>query len=88
MPVFSIDSYGLKKDRIAGLFRKKPFDRFQASPINISEKSVKNTFRLIHDLSYSYNNDSVNAEIPESEKTVKYPTVRDERWRVFQKGCT
>ena len=67
----------LEKGRIAGPFRKKPFKKFQISPLNVREKSVKGTFRLIHDLTHPYDDKSVNANIPQHEKTVKYSSIRD-----------
>lgn len=67
----------LSKGRIAGPFVEKPFPVFQVSPLNVREKSVKNTFRLIHDLAHPYDDNSVNAKIPQGEKTVKYSTIRD-----------
>ena len=63
--------------RIAGPFHQPPFDPFQISPLNIREKKVPGKFRLIHDLSYPYNDQSINANIPDKCKTVKYASVRD-----------
>ena len=63
--------------RIAGPFNQPPFDLFQISPLKIREKKVPGKFRLIHDLSYPYNDQSSNANIPDKCKTVKCASVRD-----------
>ena len=65
------------KGRIAGPFKEKPFQHFQVSPLSVREKSVKGTYRLIHDLTYPYDETSVNSRIPQSAKEVQYSTVRD-----------
>ena len=63
--------------RIAGPFPYPPFYPFQVSPLNVKEKSIKGKYRLLHDLRYPYDDRSVNANIPDHLKTVKYSTVRD-----------
>ena len=63
--------------RVAGPFTHPPWTPFQSSPLNIREKRVPGTYRLIHDLSYPYNECSVNANIPQHLKSVKYSSVMD-----------
>ena len=63
--------------RIAGPFNSPPFQPFQASPLNVREKKEPGKYRLLHDLSYPYDNRSVNANIPQNLKSVKYASVRD-----------
>ena len=61
--------------RMAGPFTTPPFSPFQVSPLGVREKKTKGKYRLIHDLSYPYDGTSVNANIPQQQKTVKYSTV-------------
>ena len=42
----------VKAGRMAGPFKSPPFSPFHVSPISLREKSVPNTYRLIHNLSY------------------------------------
>ena len=67
----------IEAGRIAGPFKTPPFHPFQASPLNVREKKEQGKYRLLHDLSYPYDNRSVNANIPQNLKTVKYASVRD-----------
>ena len=67
----------LSAGRIAGPFDVPPFSPFQISPLNLREKKVPGTYRLLHNLSFPYDETSVNANIPQSEKTVKMSTVGD-----------
>ena len=60
---------------MAGPFTTPPFSPFQVSPLGVREKKTKGKYRLIHDLSYPYDGTSVNANIPQQQKTVKYSTV-------------
>ena len=61
----------------AGPFSEPPFNPFQTSPLNIREKKTPGKFRLIQDLSYPYNEFSINANIPQHKKSVKYASVLD-----------
>ena len=63
--------------RISGPHDDPPFTPFQISPLNVREKSTPGKYRLIHDLSYPYNEESVNSKIPDHLKSVKYSSVRD-----------
>jgi hypothetical protein len=71
----------VKAGRIAGPFSHPPFSPFQVSPLNIREKKPIGTqerkFRLLHNLSFPYDSTSVNANIPDSSKVVKYSSVGD-----------
>lgn len=59
--------------RIKGPFKDPPFKNFICSPLGIVPKKEPGKFRLIHDLSYPKTSlDSVNANIPKAEATVKY----------------
>jgi hypothetical protein len=63
--------------RILGPFDERPFTPFQISPLNIRAKKTPNKYRLLHNLSHPYDGRSINANIPDSNKTVKYSTVGD-----------
>ena len=63
--------------RITGPFIKPPFYPFHVSPFNIRPKKTPGKYRLIHDLSFPSNEDSVNAIIPQESKTVKYSKIHD-----------
>ena len=67
----------LAANRIAGPFKNPPYDPFQVSPLNIREKKTPNKHRLIHDLSYPYDTTSINSNIPRSEASVQYASIRD-----------
>ena len=62
---------------MAGPFPSPPFHPFHTSPLNIREKKTHGRYRLIHDLSFPYNDNSINHNIPDNSKKVKYATVND-----------
>ena len=56
-----------------GPFDEPPFTEMVYSQINIVPKaSSQNKYRLIHDLKYPYNDESINSCIPEENFTVQY----------------
>ena len=63
--------------RIAGPFNTPPFSNFKCSPLAIREKSVPGKFRLLHNLSYPYDDRAVNFNIPKDYSTVKYDSIVD-----------
>jgi hypothetical protein len=63
--------------RIVGPFTDPPFTPFHISPLNIRPKKSHNRYRLLHNLSHPYDGNSVNANIPDAQKTVHYSTVGD-----------
>jgi len=63
--------------RVLGPFDDPPFTPFHISPLNIRPKKDPNKFRLLHNLSHPYDGRSINATIPEKNKTVKYSSVGD-----------
>jgi hypothetical protein len=63
--------------RLQGPFTYPPFEPFHISPIKLTEKHTKGTYRLIHNLSWPYDDTSINSNIPESSKHVNYHTVMD-----------
>ena len=64
-------------ERIAGPFSHPPFKNMKISPLSLREKSEKGKFRLLHNLSYPYNEDAVNFNISDEDKKVKYETLKD-----------
>ena len=62
--------------RIAGPFQQLPFKKSHVSPISLRPKPTPGLFRIIHDLSFPYDNKySVNDGIPREEATVEYATL-------------
>ena len=66
----------LKLGRLAGPFITSPFSYFKSCPLALRLKSNGN-WRMLHNLSYPYNLDSVNLCIPEENKVVNYATIAD-----------
>nr|XP_045592346.1 uncharacterized protein LOC123754181 [Procambarus clarkii] len=67
----------LSLGRIAGPFEVPPFEIFKCSPIALREKSTPGKYRLLHNLSYPYTSESVNANIPRETTTVTYQSIND-----------
>ena len=58
---------------LSGPFDKSPLPNIVFSPLNIVPKAgSEGEFRLIHDLAYPYNNESLYSCIPTEEASVKY----------------
>jgi hypothetical protein len=66
----------LHKGHIDGPFKEPPFKQMFISPLSLRQKSDKG-WRLLHDLSYPYNDTSVNSSIPDKYKHVKYASIQD-----------
>ena len=66
----------LSKGRVAGPFKDPPLPNFKCSPLAIREKAVPGTYRLLHNLSYPYDESSVNGGIDQCHKTVKYASLQ------------
>jgi hypothetical protein len=67
----------IRLGRIMGPFDEPPFSPFHISPLNIRPKKSFNKYRLLHNLSHPYDGSSVNANIPEELKSVRYASVGD-----------
>ena len=63
-------------NRIAGPFDYPPLPDFKCSPLSLREKSEPGKFRLLHNLSYPYDETSVNGGIDQKYKTVKYASIQ------------
>lgn len=67
----------LKAGRFAGPFDTQPFPNFRVSPLAIREKSTPGEYRLLHNLSYPYNEHSINSNIAKENSTVQYDDIND-----------
>ena len=67
----------LSRGRIAGPYQSAPLPDFKSSPLALREKQESGKFRLLHNLSYPYDLQSVNHNIPKSAAHVKYETITD-----------
>ena len=67
----------LQLNRIAGPFSSPPFPNFKCSPLALRPKQQPGKYRLLHNLSYPYDENSVNRNIPHSAAIVKYQTLQD-----------
>ena len=63
--------------RIAGSFNSLPFPNLKCTPPALREKSTPGESRLLHNLSYPYNERSVNLCIPDKQMSVKYASLND-----------
>ena len=66
----------LRQDRLAGPFSSPPFEVYKCTPLSLREKSSPGKFRLLHDLSFPYNEHSVNGNIPDEKARLAYATVK------------
>lgn len=63
--------------RIKGPFDSPPMDDFHVSPIKLVAKSTPGEFRLIHNLSFPYDECAVNFNIDDEFATVQYASIQD-----------
>ncbi len=61
--------------RIMGPYDSLPFEHLHLSPIALRPKSSPGKFRLIHNLSAPYDFTSINANIPQSDRSVSYESI-------------
>ena len=76
-----------EKGRIAGPFSEAPFKNFKASPLALRPKPESGKFRLLHNLSYPYDLNSVNANIPKEATHVQYSSIKDAIYRIQELGA-
>ena len=67
----------LSKNRIAGPFSSIPLEQFKISPLALREKQETGKYRLLHNLSFPYDEQSVNYNIPKTSTHVKYESISD-----------
>ena len=63
--------------RFSGPYEHSPFQDFTISPLGLREKKTPGEYRVIHNLSYPYDDTSVNASIPRDKASVKYGSIVD-----------
>jgi hypothetical protein len=61
--------------RIAGPFHSPPLDNFKSSPLALREKHDSGRYRLLHNLSFPYDDRAVNFNIPRVFSTVHYASL-------------
>ena len=74
-------------DRIIGPFDTPPMPRFRVSPIKVAPKKDPHEYRFIHNLSYPYDEEAVNASIPRDKVSVQYGTVDDAISHIKEEGA-
>ena len=63
----------IRLGRMLGPYKSPPLDNLICSPLNLVPKAGDTSkFRLIHNLAHPYDENSVNANIPDTEATVSY----------------
>ena len=67
----------IKLGRVKGPYLQPPFSNFVSSPLGVVPKKSANSFRIIHDLSFPKNSQSVNSTIPYENSTVTLETFDD-----------
>lgn len=79
----------LEANRIAGPFEEPPFENFRSYPLSIREKSTPGQYRLLHNLSYPYDDRSINANIADEFATTSYATIHDAMQLILKlgRGC-
>ena len=85
----------VRKGHMAGPFKKPPFPDMVFSPVNLVPKAGAHPdapeikkYRLIHDLSHPYNDNSVNACIPKEASSVHYTRIDDVIHKALQIGVS
>lgn len=63
--------------RIKGPYTTPPLDNFKISPLTLREKSCTGKYRIIQNLSFPYDDTSVNSQISDEHKSVKYSNISE-----------
>ena len=64
-------------NRIEGPFPSPPFKNCKSSPLAIREKAEPEKYRSLHNLSYPYDHNSVNFNIPKHSSQVQYASIQN-----------
>ena len=88
LPKIIDDKIGKEVDlgRISGPFDSSPFSQYIVSPLGLREKKAPGEYRVIHDLSFPYDDTSVNSSIPREFATIKYASISDAARHLVQFG--
>lgn len=76
----------VKAGRCNGPFRNKPFSTFHVSPLKLQPKKDPGKFRLIHNLSAPYDEQSINANILPNNTIVQYASIQNAIQLIQQLG--
>ncbi len=76
----------VKAGRISGPYSSPPLPNFRVSPLSIRPKRQEGQYRLLHNLSYPYDDTSTNGGIPQYLKSVHYARVSDAIESIVQVG--
>ena len=76
----------LQLGRFSGPYDVSPYDDYVVSPLGVREKKTPGEFRIIHNLSYPYDDTSVNAAVPRHCATVNYASIADAAKHVVEMG--
>ena len=79
----------LDKGHFKGPFDTPPFPNFHVSPLKLVPKRTEGTFRLIHNLSFHYDETAVNHNITPENSPVQYANIQDaiENIQNIGQGC-
>ena len=72
--------------RISGPFNVCPFEQCMISPLGLRAKKNPGEYRVIHDLSYPYDDTSVNSSIPREFATIQYSSIADAAKHILSFG--
>ena len=72
--------------RYSGPYKVSPYESSIVSPLGVREKKTPGEYRLIHNLSYPYDETSVNASIPREFAQVKYASIDHAVKLILDKG--
>ena len=80
-------SQDVEAGRVAGPFSSPPLENFRCSPVRLEPKKKPREYRFIHNLSHPYGSPlSINAGIPQDNKSVNYATLDDAMTAVLATG--
>ena len=76
----------LQLGQFSGPYEVSPYLHFVVSPLGVREKKTPSQYRIIHNLSYPYDETSVNAGVPKQSASVTYASISDAAKHVVGMG--
>ena len=76
----------LQLGRFSGPYHVSPYQHFIISPLGVREKKTPGEYRIIHNLSFPYDETSVNAAVPRQCASVTYASITDAAKHVVDMG--
>ena len=67
----------IQQRRVKGPYTAPPLPNFVCSPLGVVPKKIPGTYRIIHDLSFPRNGNSINSTIPQLHSTVSLESFDD-----------